>query len=284
MEAQIIQARPQITFVRNPGRCEDCEEEERQEALQEDITQDRVDLSQASLKLAENSSSESSSTGNSSSGDSSADNNLATESEGEEGSGSQAAGPKTELQLTEEERRILNQLKARDAEVRAHEAAHLAAAGPHAKGAPTFEFETGPDGRQYATGGEVSIDTSPVPGDPEATARKAQTIKRAALAPREPSGQDRQVAAQAAQLEAQARQQIQAEKTEERKEAREESSTTNTDTNQANTKEANTRNEIQESTNGENVSSEESPFAKRVKNQFSPSSSSSSGNLLNIIS
>ena len=159
MEAQIIQARPQITFVRSPGRCEDCEEEERQEALQEDIAQDRVNLSQASLKLAENSSSGNSSSGNSSSENSSSvssstENDLATESEGEEDSNSQSTGPKTELQLTEDERRILNQLKARDAEVRAHEAAHLAAAGPHANGAPTFEFETGPDGRQYATGGE----------------------------------------------------------------------------------------------------------------------------------
>ena len=71
MEAQIIQARPQITFVRNPGRCEDCEEKERQEALQEDITQDRVDLSQASLQIDESSSS----------GNSSAENDLATESE-----------------------------------------------------------------------------------------------------------------------------------------------------------------------------------------------------------
>ncbi len=148
MEAQIIQARPQITFVRSPGRCEDCEEEERQEALQEDIAQDRVNLSQASLKLADSSSS-----GNSSSVDSSTENDLATESEGGEDSNSQSTGPKTELQLTEDERRILNQLKARDAEVRAHEAAHLAAAGPHANGAPTFEYETGPDGRQYATGG-----------------------------------------------------------------------------------------------------------------------------------
>ncbi len=137
-------------------------------------------------------------------------------------------------------------------------------------------------------GGEVSIDSSPVPGDPEATARKAQTIKRAALAPREPSGQDRQVAAQAAQLEAQARQQIQAEKAEERKEAREEdteeNSTTETNTSQANTKDANTRIENQESTNAENASPEESPFAKRVKNQFSASSNSPTGNLLSIIS
>jgi hypothetical protein len=109
MEAQTIQARTQITFVRSPGRCEDCEEEERQDALQEDIAQDRVNLSQASLKLAENSSSVSSST----------ENDSATESEGGEDSNSQSTGPKTELQLTEDERRILNQLKARDAEVRA---------------------------------------------------------------------------------------------------------------------------------------------------------------------
>jgi hypothetical protein len=156
MEAQLIQVRPQITLVRNPGYCKDCEEE-RQEALQEDITQDRVDLSQVSLKIAESSSS----------GNSSTENDLPTETEGGEGSDSQSAGPKTELQLTEDERRILNQLKVRDPEVRVHEAVHLAAAGPHANGAPTFEFETGPDGRQYATGGEVSIDSSPVPGDPE---------------------------------------------------------------------------------------------------------------------
>jgi hypothetical protein len=288
MEAQAIQARTQITFVRSPGRCEDCEEEERKDALQEDIAQDRVNLSQASLKLAENSSSGNSSSENTSSVSSSTENNSATESEGGEDSNSQSTGPKTELQLTEDERRILNQLKARDAEVRAHEAAHLAAAGPHANGAPTFEFETGPDGRQYATGGEVSIDSSPVPGDPEATVRKAQTIKRAALAPREPSGQDRQVAAQAAQLEAQARQQIQAEKAEENKDAREEnieeSSTTKTIPSQTNVKEANTRNENQESTNAENASPEESPFSKRIKNQFSTSSNSSAGNLLNIIS
>ena len=68
-------------------------------------------------------------------------------------------------------------MKVRDAEFRAHEAAHLTAAVPHANGAPIFEFETGPDGRQYATRGEVSIDSSPDPGDPEATVRKAQESK-----------------------------------------------------------------------------------------------------------
>jgi len=275
MEAQIIQARPQIVFVRNAGRCEDCEEEARQEALQDEIAQDRVELSQASLKLAGNSGTE---------------NDSAAEDEGGEDSESQATGPKTELQLTEEERQILNELKARDAEVRAHEAAHLAAAGPYANGAPTFEFETGTDGRQYATGGEVSIDSSPVAGDPEATVRKAQTIKRAALAPREPSGQDRAVAAQAAQLEAQARQEIQAEKAEEAKEVREKNIETSSNAesvgNQTKIKEPDTGNENQETTDSKNdaASAEESAFSKRVRKQFSGSGSSSSGNLLSIIS
>jgi hypothetical protein len=61
--------------------------------------------------------------------------------------------------LSDEERQLLKELLARDAEVKAHEQAHLAAAGPYANGAPTFEFQTVPDGRQYAVGGEVSIDS-----------------------------------------------------------------------------------------------------------------------------
>ena len=50
MEAQIIQARPQLRFVGNPGRCEDCDEETRlEDALKRDVEEDRVSLSQASL-------------------------------------------------------------------------------------------------------------------------------------------------------------------------------------------------------------------------------------------
>ena len=108
-------------------------------------------------------------------------------------------------QLSEEDQEIVDQLKARDREVRAHEQAHLAAAGPYAQGGPTYTYERGPDGQNYAVGGEVSIDTAPIPGDPEATIRKAQVIKAAAMAPAEPSAQDRAVAAAASQMEAQAR-------------------------------------------------------------------------------
>jgi hypothetical protein len=53
--------------------------------------------------------------------------------------------------------------------------------------------------------GEVSIDTSPA-RTPEETIPKAQHIRATALAPAEPSAQDHAVAAQAGQLELQARQ------------------------------------------------------------------------------
>lgn len=107
--------------------------------------------------------------------------------------------------LTEEEDKEVEELKRRDREVRQHEQAHLASAGQYAKGGASYEFQVGPDGRRYAVGGEVSIDTAKIQNNPDATIAKAQTIRRAANAPAEPSNQDRQVAAQATQMEAQAR-------------------------------------------------------------------------------
>lgn len=108
----------------------------------------------------------------------------------------------------------LQELKTRDREVRAHEMAHLAAAGPYARGGPSFDYERGADGRRYATGGHVNIDTSPVPGNPEATLRKAEAVRRAALAPAEPSPQDRRVAADAAAMVTEARMAVAAEQSE----------------------------------------------------------------------
>ncbi len=119
--------------------------------------------------------------------------------------------------LTEQEQAQVDELKERDREVRRHEAAHKGAAGGFAKGGPTYSYQQGPDGKRYAVGGEVQIDTSSVPGDPAATIRKMQTIQRAAAAPADPSSQDRAVAAQAARAEQNARQELraqQAEKTE----------------------------------------------------------------------
>ncbi len=51
----------------------------------------------------------------------------------------------------------------------------------------------------------MSISTSEIAGNPEATIQKMQQIRRAALAPGHPSGQDRSVAAQAQSAERAAR-------------------------------------------------------------------------------
>ena len=116
-----------------------------------------------------------------------------------------SAEPKDSPEKNQEEQKaVIAELVARDREVRSHEQAHAAAGGQYA-GSPTYSFVRGSDGLNYAVGGEVSIDTSPVSGDPEATLRKAQVIRAAASAPAEPSPQDRRVAAQAANLEADAR-------------------------------------------------------------------------------
>jgi len=99
----------------------------------------------------------------------------------------------------------LRELAARDREVRAHEAAHVAAGGRYVTGGPSFTYQRGPNGRFYAIGGEVSIDVSAIPANPQATLDKAETVRRAALAPAQPSPQDLQVAASATQLASRAR-------------------------------------------------------------------------------
>ncbi len=100
-------------------------------------------------------------------------------------------------ELTESEEKRVKELKKIDREVKTHEQAHLAAAGDLARGGASYSYTSGPDGRKYATAGEVDIDISPVKGDPKETIRKMQKVKRAALAPANPSSQDRSVAATA---------------------------------------------------------------------------------------
>jgi len=117
-------------------------------------------------------------------------------------SAGQSQGP------SESEQRQIAELKARDREVRAHEMAHQAAGAGLVRGGASFRYEQGPDGQSYAVSGEVSIDTAAVNGDAEATLRKAENIIAAALAPRQPSSQDRAVAAQASQMAAEARAQL----------------------------------------------------------------------------
>lgn len=126
-------------------------------------------------------------------------------------------------QLTDEDRKTLQQLASRDRQVRAHEQAHLSAAGGLATSGASFTYQQGPDGQRYAVGGEVSIDTSSG-RDPQSTITKAAQIQRAALAPADPSSQDRLVASQAAATQADARVQLARANQEEVKAAREERS------------------------------------------------------------
>jgi hypothetical protein len=101
----------------------------------------------------------------------------------------------------------LANMKRRDLEVRTHEQAHISAGGSLVRGGASFGYATGPDGRLYAVSGEVSIDSSPVQDDPQATIRKMSQVTRAALAPAQPSGQDRAVASAAAKEQMTAQQQ-----------------------------------------------------------------------------
>jgi hypothetical protein len=105
-------------------------------------------------------------------------------------------------QLTPEEMAQVAKLAARDREVRAHEAQHIAAAGSMAGGAQ-YTYQMGPDGKMYAIGGRVKITVSPG-STPEETLAKARQIRAAATAPSDPSGQDMAVAARASQMEADA--------------------------------------------------------------------------------
>jgi SprA family protein len=110
--------------------------------------------------------------------------------------------------LTQEELKAISELHKRDTEVRSHEQAHLSAAGQYAAGGASFSYTTGPDGKRYANGGEVPIDIGKEK-TPEATIQKMRTVRRAALAPANPSSTDRSIAAQASAKEAQAMKELQ---------------------------------------------------------------------------
>jgi hypothetical protein len=110
-------------------------------------------------------------------------------------------------ELSDAEQQQVQELQARDREVRAHEQAHRDAAGDLAVGGATYTYETGPDGERYAIGGSVDIRLKQS-ADPAETARDMERAQRAANAPTSPSGPDRAVAARAAQLAAAARREL----------------------------------------------------------------------------
>ncbi|MES2048753.1 MAG: putative metalloprotease CJM1_0395 family protein [Pseudomonadota bacterium] len=107
---------------------------------------------------------------------------------------------KDPVQLSDKAKALVRSLQARDQQVRAHEQAHLAASGGLATSGASYTYQKGPDGVSYAIGGEVTIDVSGG-STPEETIARAAKIRAAALAPADPSGQDRAVAAAASQME-----------------------------------------------------------------------------------
>lgn len=129
-------------------------------------------------------------------------------------------------ELTQQEKQEVAELQMTDAQVRAHEQAHKAAAGGLRTSSPNYEYETGPDGEKYAVAGDVNVSYQHSQ-DPEVNLRNAQQLKASALAPADPSAQDRKVAAQADREIAQARQEI----LEEQKQTDEEDNNSNVDAN-----------------------------------------------------
>ncbi|WP_227519847.1 putative metalloprotease CJM1_0395 family protein [Mangrovitalea sediminis] len=101
--------------------------------------------------------------------------------------------------LTPQQKEVVQKLQARDLEVHQHEAAHQAAGGSLA-GAASFTYQRGPNGVEYAVGGDVPIQISQDPGNPQATIQHMEQVRAAALAPAQPSAQDRSVAAEASQI------------------------------------------------------------------------------------
>ncbi len=130
------------------------------------------------------------------------------------GGGGTAGGAGNPNDLTPEEQAEVRRLQAIDRQVRAHEAAHKAA-GAGVTGPATFTYVTGPDGRQYAVAGEVQIHVTASPSNPEQAVEQLEQVRRAALAPADPSPADRAVAAAAdaalTRAEAEVREQEQAE-------------------------------------------------------------------------
>ena len=127
-----------------------------------------------------------------------------------------------QYELTQDQKMQVIELQRRDLEVRTHEAAHMSAGAGLTTGA-SYSYQRGPDNKMQAIGGEVGIDTSPGK-TPEETLKKAAQIKRAALAPAQPSSADLQVAATATNMELDAKMEIQKNQNQETKEKTEQNS------------------------------------------------------------
>lgn len=118
--------------------------------------------------------------------------------------------------LSDKEKQEIQELKSRDLEVKEHERAHQRVGSPYTS-SPSYEYETGPDGKKYAVAGSVNISTDDE-DTPEKTAEKMRIVIKAAKAPAQPSSKDLSVAADASRRLNEANSQIQKEKQKEMQE------------------------------------------------------------------
>lgn len=99
--------------------------------------------------------------------------------------------------MSEEELRILKELKLRDSSVRNEEESHARMLGRHA-GAIKYEYQVGPDGRAYVINGSVEVTPKFNSQNPEEIRQVLEKIRRAAITVSNPSQADLNVAASAA--------------------------------------------------------------------------------------
>ena len=102
--------------------------------------------------------------------------------------------------------RQVRKLENIEQKVKAHETAHKAVGGALA-GAVSYQYAVGPDGKRYIVGGEVSIQT-PEGSTPKETVQNMERVVKAALAPADPSSQDRVVAARANAIKLRVQQEV----------------------------------------------------------------------------
>jgi len=135
-----------------------------------------------------------------------ADNNIPEKRSGIISQNKKNASPAEKQQKQQEdlnEKIAISKMLKVERQVTAHEQAHKAAAGQYA-GPISYDYATGPDGKKYVISGNVPIN-APQGRTPEETIKIMERVKRAALAPADPSAQDVSVATQAAQIESAAR-------------------------------------------------------------------------------
>ena len=125
-------------------------------------------------------------------------------------SNTKASNPETSQQSNPIEdakiKAVVQELVQTQIKVIAHEQAHMAAGGMYAGGA-SYSYTQGPDGKRYITGGEVPI-SIPAIKDPAEKIIALRRVISAAMAPADPSPQDRSVASSASSKLAQAQMEL----------------------------------------------------------------------------